>query len=93
MQRGELKAAFLLCGLEEFVLVVALNVGLCWVLNCSSWQMCAAKTSVAVTMLVLAVLVQLWWKLCGTLACSIPSPLGVSGDWVLNVGQLIMDSQ
>ena len=93
MQRGELKAACFLCGSEEYVLVVALNVGLSWVLNCSLWQMCAVKASVKVTMFVLAVLIQLWWKLCGILVCPIPSPLGVSGDWVLNVGQLIMGSQ
>ncbi len=57
MQRGELKAACLLCGLEELVLVVALNVGLCWVLNCSPWEVCAAKISLTVTMFVLEVLI------------------------------------
>jgi hypothetical protein len=57
MKRGELKATCLLCGLEEFVLVVDLNVGQRWVLNCSLWQMCAVKANVMVTMFALAVLI------------------------------------
>ena len=61
MKRGELKATCLLCGSEEFVLVVDLNVGQRWVLNFSRWQMCAVKANVMVTMFALAVLIQLRW--------------------------------
>ncbi len=57
MKRGELKATCLLCGLDEFVLAVDLNVGQRWVLNFSPWQMCAVKTNVMVTMFALAALI------------------------------------
>ena len=55
--------------------------------------MCALKAKVMVTMFALVVLIQLWWKLRGTLASPVPSLLGVSCDWVVEVGQLIMGSQ
>ena len=61
MKRAKLKATCLLCGLEEFVLVVDLNVGQRWVLNCSQLQMCAVKAKVMVTVFALVVLIQLWW--------------------------------
>ena len=93
MKRAELKATCLLCGSEEFVLVFDLNVGQRWVLNCSPLQMCAVKAKVMVTMFVLAVLIRLRWYLRGTLVGLVPSPLGVSCDWVVKVGQLIMGSQ
>jgi len=95
MKRGELKVTCLLCGSEEFVLVVVLNVEQRWVLNCSPWQMCVVKAKVMVTIFDLAVLIQLWCYLCGTLSNLVPSPLGlgVSHNWVVNVGQLIMGSQ
>ena len=93
MKRGELKATCLLCGSEEFVLVVDLNVGQRWALKCSPWQMCAVKAKVMVTMFTLVVLIQLWWELSGTLVGSAPFRIRVLCDWVLNVGQLIMGSQ
>ena len=88
MKRGELKATCLSCDSEMFVLVVNLSAGQRWVLNCSPWQKCAVKAKVMVIMFALMVLIQLWWELCGTLACPIPSPIGVSGAWAVSVGQL-----
>ncbi len=61
MKRVELKVTCLLCGLDEFVLAVNLNVGQHWLLNCSPWQMCEVKANVMVTMFALAVLIQLRW--------------------------------
>ena len=57
MKRAELKATCVLCGLEEFVLVVNLNVGQSWVLNCFLWQMCAVKAKMMVTMFTLVVVI------------------------------------
>ena len=57
MKRAELKATCLSCGSKEFVLVVNLNVGQRWVLNCSPWQMCAVKAKVMVIMFAMVVLI------------------------------------
>jgi hypothetical protein len=61
MKRAEQKATCLLCGLEEFVLVVDLNVGQRWVLNHFPWQMCAVQAKVMVTMFALGILIRLRW--------------------------------
>ena len=57
MKRAEFKVTCLLCGLTEFVLVVDLNFGQHWVLDCSPWQMCAVKAKVMVTIFALVVLI------------------------------------